>query len=400
LKNQEVGEICVAEPLYFGGFEMMLLEHHSKALLEGSGVPVPEGILVTSAGADTFFPAIVKAQVPAGGRSKAGGVVNAANAAELRAALSHLLAMQIKGHPVRAVRLERPVDFVRECYLSIAVDAGSGRIRVMIAPRGGVDVENPEMRDQIESRVVAADIAGVQFAVDDITAKFADDFRASMRHAGRALAGVFFQYDALLLEINPLFILRDGHWMAGDAKFVIDQNALPRQAAITAIIENNKTLYPEAALKLEQGFDFVVLDGCGDIGLVTTGAGLSMHLVDELIARGHRPFNFCDIRSGGFKGDPARLVQVFRWIAEGTSIRSVLMNFFAGMTDLGELAELLVIALERVPELKRIPITARMIGNGLDEARIVIASAGNPITIETDLEQAMDRATQNLTVVR
>jgi succinyl-CoA synthetase beta subunit len=381
---------------------MMLLEHHAKALLGSSGLPVPEGILLTSVSAagDQFFPVIVKAQVPVGGRGKAGGVIKASNAAELHELLERLLAMQINVHPVRAVRLERPVDFVRESYISIAVDADSGGVRIMIAPQGGVDIENPEMCDQIESRVVDADIASVQSAVEDITAEFAAVSRVPMREAGRALARVFFEYEALLLEINPLFILSDGRWMAGDAKFVIDENALPRQPAITAIVENNRTLYPETALKLEQGFDFVVLDGDGDIGLVTTGAGLSMQLVDELTLRGHRPYNFCDIRSGGFKGDPSRLVQVFRWIADGPSIRAVLMNFFAGMTNLGELAELLVIALERVPELKRIPITARMIGNGLEEARAIIASAGNPITIETDLERAMNRATQNLKVVR
>jgi succinyl-CoA synthetase beta subunit len=125
-----------------------------------------------------------------------------------------------------------------------------------------------------------------------------------------------------------------------------------------------------------------------------------MQLVDELTERGHRPYNFCDIRTGGFKGDPARLVQVFRWIADGPAIRSVLMNFFAGMTDLGELAVLLIAALEQVPELKRVPITARLIGNGLDEARAVIQAAGNPLAIETDLERAMDRATRNLEVAR
>ncbi len=150
-----------------------------------------------------------------------------------------------------------------------------------------------------------------------------------------------------------------------------------------------KISHPEAALKLAQGFDFVRLDPQGDIGLITTGAGLSMQLIDELAARGRSPFNFCDIRTGQFKGDPARLIQVMEWIAEGPNIRSVLINFFAGHSHLGEIARLLLQAIAAVPQLKA-PITARFIGNGLEEARAIIAEAGNPIA--TDLERAIDLA--------
>jgi len=380
---------------------MMLLEHHAKCLLEGHAIPVPAGVLATSADSSTpFLPAIAKAQVPAGGRGKSGGIVKVGTNFELHEALRRLLSMQIKGHEVRAVRLEQPVEFLAESYISFAVHADSGRVRVMIAPRGGIDIEEPSMREQIITRLAGPSLIAVQSIIEDIAPELPESCRAQLSEAAHALARCFFDFEALLLEINPLFILGEGGWAVGDVKFVIDENALSRQTAIAAIVEGNKTFYPEAALKLEQGFDFVVLDRAGDIGLVTTGAGLSMQLVDELTERGHRPYNFCDIRTGGFKGDPARLVQVFRWIADGPAIRSVLMNFFAGMTDLGELAILLIAALEQVPELKRVPITARLIGNGLDQARAVIQAAGNPLVIETDLERAMDRATRNLEVAR
>ena len=101
-----------------------------------------------------------------------------------------------------------------------------------------------------------------------------------------------------------------------------------------------------------------ILDPDGDIGLITTGAGLSMQLIDELVARGLSPFNFCDIRTGQFKGDPARLIQVMRWLAAGPNIHAVLINFFAGHTHLGEISRLLLQALDAVPELTA-PITAR-----------------------------------------
>lgn len=375
---------------------MMLLEHHAKELLGRDGFPVPEGILITSAqdaGRAFAFPAIVKAQVPVGGRGKAGGIVAVSSASGLEDTVARMMDMTIKGHPVLACRIERPVEFVHECYLSLCVDADAGGIRVMVAAEGGVDVESPLLRDRILSRVVGADQSDVEAAIAELAALMPPALQSAIGEAGRDMARSFFALEALLLEINPLFVRADGSWIAGDAKLVIDENALPRQDAIRAVIAGNPTLYPEAAVKLEQGFDFVVLDPQGDIGLVTTGAGLSMQLIDELVARGHRPFNFCDIRTGGFKGDPSRLIQVFRWIAEGRGVRSILMNFFAGMTDLGELAKLLLVAMEQVPEMRRIPVTARLIGNGLAEARSVFAAAGNPIAIETDLERAIALAT-------
>jgi succinyl-CoA synthetase beta subunit len=215
--------------------------------------------------------------------------------------------------------------------------------------------------------------------------------QAPIREAGSLLLPLFFEKEALLIEINPLFITRDGGWIAGDAKVLTDDNALPRQPEMRALIERCPELYPEAALKLAQGFDFVQLDPQGDIGLVTTGAGLSMQLVDEIVQRGHRPFNFCDIRTGGFKGDPSRLIQVLKWVASGPNVRSVLMNFFAGNTNLAELVPLILQALEAVPELRQ-PITLRMTGNGLEAARKILAESNNPIHVETDLERAVDRA--------
>ena len=374
---------------------MMLLEHHAKELLGGSGIPVPAGILVSSvAEADAIaLPAIVKAQAPVGGRGKAGGIVFARSQSELRDALLRIMRMSIGGHEVRACRLEQPVVFAHECYLSLSVDANAGAIRVMLSARGGVDIENTELRNKVLNRLALPDVDNVRACIEALSTGLPSPVRSAIRAAGAAIAPVFFEREALLVEINPLFVLEDGTWIAGDAKFVTDDNALPRQDALRAIVKSNSTLYPEATTKLEQGFDFVVLDPGGDIGLVTTGAGHSMQLVDELIAKGHRPYNFCDIRTGGFKGNPDRLVKAFRWIAQGRGIRSVLMNFFAGMTDLGELAKLLLIALEKVPEIKRVPITARLIGNGLAEARDVFAAAGNPIAIETDLERAIARAT-------
>jgi succinyl-CoA synthetase beta subunit len=371
---------------------MMLLEHDAKELLGELGLPIPAGRLVRSRQHANFDgAAVIKAQVPVGGRGKAGGIKLIRSAAEAEAALAAVLGMTIKGHEVRAVRIEETVDFVAEAYLSFTVDAGPGNVRILMSRHGGVEVEDESTRADLLGASVDADPAAMATAVDQLAAQMPDALREPMREAGQALVKAFFEYEAVLLEINPLFVRADGSWAIGDTKLSIDENAFARRPRLRAVIEDNADLYVEAALKLAQDFDYVKLDPEGDIGLVTTGAGLSMQLIDELAARGRRPYNFCDIRTGQFRGDPARLIQVLGWIAEGPSIRSVLINFFAGHTDLAEVARLLVIALDAVPQLK-VPITARFIGNGLEEARATLAAAPTPIIIETYLERAIDLA--------
>jgi succinyl-CoA synthetase beta subunit len=371
----------------------MLLEHDAKELIAARGIPVPPGRLVgaDAVGLDIAPPWIVKAQVPVGGRGKAGGIVAAATPADLRAGLDRVVGMRIKGHTVTACRVEQAIGQAVEAYLACIVDPASAGIRVMVSAEGGVDIEESSAQGHLLAARAEPTVDSVLAAFDELASQLPDQVAGAIGAAARALTPVFFELEALLLEINPLFIRPDGSWVAGDAKIVIDDNAIARRPALAELVARRAEAYPELALKLEQGFDFVALDPDGRIGLVTTGAGLSMQLVDELVQRGHPPLNFCDIRTGQFRGDPARLIQVFRWIAGHASVRAVLINFFAGSTDLGELAKLLLAALAAVPEL-RVPITARLIGNGLAEARAVLAAAGDPIHIETDLDRAVDRA--------
>jgi succinyl-CoA synthetase beta subunit len=375
---------------------MMLLEHHGKELLRGAGAPVPQGLLVTASDPDNLalvipLPCMVKAQVPVGGRGKAGGILRVRSDAELYPAIEKLLTMTIRNHPVRSCRIEETVDAVHEAYFSLSIDADSGAVQLLVAPVGGVDIESPEMRRHLLHARAEPENDAVLKAVEALIPALPEDLRDPIRAASRVLVPLFFEREALLVEINPLFVTRQGGWIAGDTRILIDDNALPRQQVLRDLIAAHPTLYPEATLKLADGFDFVQLDAGGDIGLVTTGAGLSMQLVDEIVERGHRPFNFCDIRTGGFRGDPSRLVQVLKWVAAGPGVRSILMNFFAGNTNLAELAPIILAALKQVPELRQ-PITLRIIGNGLDAARKILADAGNPVHVETDLERAIDRA--------
>jgi succinyl-CoA synthetase beta subunit len=141
---------------------------------------------------------------------------------------------------------------------------------------------------------------------------------------------------------------------------------------------------------LTEGFDYVEIDPEGEIGLVTTGAGLSMMLIDELAARGMKPLNFCDIRTGQMRGSPARVMRVLEWITSRPSLRAVLVNIFAGITDLAEFGTLLATGMEQTPTL-RVPVVARLVGRGAADARRILAERQPEMFVTEDLEEAMRR---------
>jgi succinyl-CoA synthetase beta subunit len=381
---------------------MMLLEHDAKELLAADGVPVPMGMLATTVDmelpASLDAPWMVKAQIPIGGRGKAGGIKRADTVIELRQRLGELLGKTVKGQTVRACRIEQCVEGM-EHYLSVSLDAARGRLRVLLSSEGGVNIEAHAERGALRSADVTFTEREANAAASRLADTIASPARETIVRAAEQLVAEFFAFEATLLEVNPLFVRPDGSWTAGDLKLVIDDNALVRQPRLCDLIRRRAADYPEMALKLNHGFDFVVVDPNGEIGLVTTGAGLSMQMIDELAERGHPAFNFCDIRTGQLRGDPTRLINVFQWIAAGRNVRSVLINFFAGITHLGEVAKLLVTALNAVPEL-RVPVTARLIGNGYDEAITVLAAAGHPLRVEPDLDRAIELALAPLTGAR
>jgi succinyl-CoA synthetase beta subunit len=371
---------------------VFLIEHHGKELLASHGIPVPAGVFVP-AGGDVLAspvpngPLMVKAQVASGGRGKAGGIERAASREDAAQVVAKLDGQMVNGKPVHGFRIEQRVDFAHEAYVSLSIDGETARIRLLVSAQGGVDVE-AQAADQGNAATALAVPETLAAAAAELCAALPSPVREALTDAVPRLADVFMRNEATLLEINPLFVLHDGHWLAGDVKLVIDDNAIVRQPAIQALLAQHADIYPESARKLVNGFDYVEVDPQGEIGLITTGAGLSMQLIDELKAQGRRPLNFCDIRSGQFRGDPARLIAVMQWIASRPSVRAVLVNIFAGITDLAEFSRLLVQAAAQVPEL-RVPVVARLIGRNLDEARQILAASGLAVTLEPDLDRAI-----------
>jgi succinyl-CoA synthetase beta subunit len=375
---------------------MYWLEHDAKALLAQHGIPIPPGCLVSDpqhlrAACLPPAPWIVKGQIATGGRGKAGVVRRAASLPELQSELGAVLGAVAKGHPVRAARVEAAIHDAHETYLGLLLDAGADAIRVIVSAQGGTDIEEVA-REHVRIGLAPPAPGEIAACVERLARGLPQHVARALCAAGERLARAFVELEALLVEINPLFVLADGRWLAGDAKLITDDNALPRQPALRALLERHATAYPDVARKLAHGCDYVVVDPGGEIGLLTTGAGLSMMLIDELRAAGLRPYNFLDIRTGGLRGETKRLAQVLEWIAAGPRVRVLLVNIFAGITDLGEFARLFLAALGA--SRLEVPIVARLVGNGLPEARAVLARAG--IALHTDLGTALAALRQHL----
>jgi succinyl-CoA synthetase beta subunit len=369
---------------------MLLIEADGKSLFRGCGIAVPAGVIVDG---ETALPAlpgdgpwIVKAQVPVGGRGKAGGVVLCRTREDASEAVQRLIGTSIRGHIVRACLIEKIVQGT-EAYVSLVVDAADGAVRMLYSADGGVDIEQAAHQGGLKSRSCVADLAGVRAGIAALAADMRPAEALSFRSVTEKLAELLFDKELLLAEINPLFCTPDGV-VAGDAKIVVDINALERQPELRAFVDHRPQIYRDTWRKVHEGFDFIDLDDGGSIGLVTTGAGLSMILIDELVSRGGAPVNFCDIRTGQFRGSPDRLVRVLEWLAEKKKLRVVFVNIFAGITDLGEFARLLVQALDRAP-LRGIPVIARLVGTGERAAIEYLKSERPELALYSDMEPAL-----------
>jgi succinyl-CoA synthetase beta subunit len=367
---------------------MYLLEHDAKSLLSRHHIPSPQGALLTSAADVSALPPgpwVVKGQITAGGRGKAGLIQKTDSAAGVTACAAEIIGKPAKGRTVNAVRVEQQVSGANEAYVAMMLDPAAAGVRIIMAAQGGMDIEALP-REALKTASAAPEVAALTAAAEKLAAAFPGAAGKALAEVGCAIAAAFLAEEALLIEINPLFVHPDGRWTAGDAKFVTDDSALPRQPAQRALLQDVCGAYVETALKDAHGCDYVVVDPDGEIALLTTGAGLSMMLIDEMRGAGLKPYNFLDIRTGGLRGETKRLVNVLNWMRQGPNVKVLLINIFAGITELGEFSRLLVSALNDVPAFK-VPVVARLVGNGMETARGVLKEAG--INLHTDLDAAL-----------
>ncbi|MET7331194.1 ATP-grasp domain-containing protein [Nonomuraea sp. NPDC005650] len=345
-----------------------LLEHEGKSLIRQAGIPVPDGAPAASAAeagrlAAGLGPRVaVKAQVPTGGRGKAGAIrlVDRGRAAETAA---ELLGSVVKGHEVREVLVEEALDVEAELFVAVTVDARARTPVLLVGGAGGVEVE---AEPRLVGRVAYPLRRGLRAA--DVwraaeRARLSPEQTAGLLSVARAVDRVFREQRAHLVEINPLVRPRgSGRLVAADVR-VIPDAALDGRPRADPVQEASRAL----------GFDFVLLDPAGDVGLLTTGAGASMMLVDLLGAAGLAPVNFCDLRTGSLRGDHGRLAFVLDRLRE-TSARVIVVNVFAGITDLDEVATLLVRALRERPV--DLPVVVRLEGRGAAAARRALEGHG------------------------
>ena len=373
---------------------MNLHEYQARALLKAAGVPVPDGdVAGTPAEAEAIAKrrggrVVVKAQVHAGGRGKAGGVKLAKDAAEARAHAEKILGMTIKGLTVKKVLVVPAADIASESYAGVILDRATQRPVFMVSPAGGVDIEEvaaktPEkiMKLGVDPRFGLLPHQAMQLAF------FLYDDLSQVRAAAtvlRQLYTAFIDAGASLAEINPLVTTSEGKVVALDAKLSVDDNELERRPKIAALRDVDAENPAEVKAR-EAGLSFIKLDGA--VGCCVNGAGLAMATMDLVKYYGGEPANFLDI---GGSSNPDKVVTALEIITADPNVKCILFNIFGGITRCDDVANGIVTATGRTK--LAVPIVIRLTGTNEAQAVQILEKAG--FSALTDMDEAVERAVE------
>jgi succinyl-CoA synthetase beta subunit len=359
---------------------MDLLEYQGKQLFARHGLKVSSGEAVSTpedavrAAGAIGYPVVVKAQVLIGGRGKAGGVKLAANDEEAREHAASILGMDIRGHIVRTLWIERASDIASEYYASVLLDRSAKQPLVIFSVEGGVEIE--QVAEQAPQKLVRHHVdalAGLsrEQALEIATAGGADgDVVQGVADALTALYEVWDQEDATLAEINPLIVTPEREVRALDAKVSLDGNALYRHPENQGLSdrENEDPIERRAG---EQGLQYVRLDG--NIGVLGNGAGLVMSTLDVVAQAGGSPANFLDAGGGS---DAEKIKQAVALILANSAVKAVLFNIFGGITRCDEVARGLIAAFKEISPA--VPFVVRLDGTNDIEGRKLLEDAALP----------------------
>jgi succinyl-CoA synthetase beta subunit len=374
-----------------------LYEYQGKQLFARYGIPVSEGVIAATpaearaAAEQLGGPVVVKAQVLVGGRGKAGGIQLAADPAEAEKHAEAILGMDIKGHTVHRVWVERSSDIAREYYFSITFDRGAKRPLLMLTTAGGIEIEEvAATTPERLARLHLDPLVGFQPFHARRLCFDAGLPSEEMRQAGDIMAAAyraFVETDAMLVEINPLIVTPDGELRALDSKYTVDDNALFRHPDI-AEMRDLGALPPEERMARERGVTYVKLDGY--VGILGNGAGLVMSTLDVVAGAGGSPANFLDV-GGGAQAD--EIVTAMEVLLSDPNVRAVLFNVFGGITRCDEVARGILTALERLDV--KVPMVVRLDGTNDVEGRQLLADAAPPnVYVERTMLGAAERVVE------
>jgi succinyl-CoA synthetase beta subunit len=377
---------------------MNLHEYQSKRLFADYGIPVPRGIPAESPndavkaaqelGGDLW---VIKAQVHAGGRGKAGGVKLARTLDEVREYTDKMLGTVLvthqtgpEGMPVNTVYVEQGSDIDREIYLSLLVDREVSRISFIASSAGGMDIEKvaEETPEQIFSVSIAPDVGLQDYQARQLAFGLELD-KPQMRQFGdliKKLYQLYLDTDASLIEVNPLITTKAGDIVALDGKINIDGSALFRQSRIAELRDPSQE--DEAERKAaEHDLNYVSLDG--NIACMVNGAGLAMATMDLIKLHGGEPANFLDVGGGA---TAEKVAAAFKLILSNDSVEAILVNIFGGIVRCDLIAEGIISAVKEVGV--SVPVVVRLEGTNVDKGRELLANSGLDIIAADDLTDA------------
>jgi len=380
---------------------MNLHEYQGKQLFAEYGLPVSKGVAASTAAEAAAATAtiggnrwVVKAQVHAGGRGKAGGVKLVESTQEVRAFAEKWLGQRLvtyqtdaSGQPVSRILVETCTDIARELYLGAVVDRASRRIVFMASTEGGVEIE--KVAHETPEKILKATIDPLTGAQPYQARELAFKLGLSGDQIGQftkiflGLAKLFKDKDLALIEVNPLVITADGNLHCLDAKITVDGNALYRQPAIKAMHDPSQDDAREAHAA-QWDLNYVALDG--NIGCMVNGAGLAMGTMDIVQHHGGQPANFLDVGGGATK---ERVTEAFKIILSDAKVKAVLVNIFGGIVRCDLIAEGIIGAVQEVGV--KVPVVVRLEGNNADLGSKLLADSGLNIIAATSLTDAAQR---------
>jgi len=360
---------------------MDLYEYQGKQLFARYGIPVSEGRAATTpdearaAAEELGGPVVVKAQVLTGGRGKAGGIKLADDPDDARAKAEQILGLDIRGHVVRKLWIERASEIAKEYYLSLTFDRGAKKPLWMFTTQGGVDIEEvAEKHPEALVRLHVDPLEGFQpyqarRLIHGAGVEDPGEQKQILSLAAK-LYDVFVGCDAMLCEVNPLIVTPGGEVRALDSKFTVDDAALYRHPDI-AEMRDLEAYPPEERAAREKGVTYVKLDG--EVGVLGNGAGLTMSTVDVVTFAGGRPANFCDLGGGG---SAQGVVDALEVITADPQVKAIFFNIFGGITRCDEVARGILQALDQLAIGQ--PIVVRLDGTNAEEGRRILAEAAPP----------------------